>query len=188
MKLFLLFCRTLCLATSIVAFQPLGGFSCCIQHTHVYSSEASFQLIHPKKYICRCVCSTNIGFSVEKKCLGLSVGYVLCTTYVCTWYQQALRCQLRGRPFHPWAGRLRFSGEAHPGPATFTLSSSFSYGAGLQSESRLLLCCTSERFVANCGVGPSTREQGDSACLVTPTQHQRRQHKAVVSLVGRPPK
>ena len=22
------------------------------------------------------------------------------------WYQRALRCQLRGRPFHPWAGRL----------------------------------------------------------------------------------
>ena len=50
---------------------------------------------------------------------------------------RALRCQLRGRPFHPWAGRLRFSGEAHPGPATLTQSSSFSCGAGLQSESRL---------------------------------------------------
>ena len=45
------------------------------------------------------------------------------------WYQRALRCQLRGRPFHPWAGRLRFSGEAHPGPATLTQSSSFSCGA-----------------------------------------------------------
>ena len=69
------------------------------------------------------------------------MGYVLCTTYVCTWYQRALRCQLRGRPFHPRAGRLRFSGEAHPGPATLTQSSSFSCGAGLQSENRLLLCC-----------------------------------------------
>ena len=58
-----------------------------------------------------------------------------------TWYQRALRCQLRGRPFRPWAGRPRFSGEAHPGPATLTQSSSFSCGAGLQSESRLLLCC-----------------------------------------------
>ena len=58
-----------------------------------------------------------------------------------TWYQRALRCQLRGRPFHPWAGRLRFSDEAHPGPATLTQSNSFSCGAGLQSESRLLLCC-----------------------------------------------
>ena len=57
------------------------------------------------------------------------------------WYQRALRCQLRGRPFHPWAGRLCFSGEAHPGPATLTQRSSFSCGAGLQSESRLLLCC-----------------------------------------------
>ena len=57
------------------------------------------------------------------------------------WYQRALRCQLRRRPFHPWAGRLRFSGEAHPGPATLTQSSSFSCGAGLQIESRLLLCC-----------------------------------------------
>ena len=45
------------------------------------------------------------------------------------WYQRTLRCQLRGRPFHPWAGRLRFSGEAHPGPVTLTQSSSFSCGA-----------------------------------------------------------
>ena len=35
-----------------------------------------------------------------------------------TSYQRALRCQLRGPPLHPWAGRPRFSGEAHPGPAT----------------------------------------------------------------------
>ena len=33
---------------------------------------------------------------------------------------------------------------------------------------------TSERFVANCGVGPSARGQGDSASLVKPTQDQRR--------------
>ena len=33
---------------------------------------------------------------------------------------------------------------------------------------------TSERFVANCGVGPSTRGQGDPASLVKPTQDQRR--------------
>ena len=58
-----------------------------------------------------------------------------------TWYQRALPCQLRGRPFHPWAGRPRFSCEAHSGPATLTQSSRFSCGAGLQSESRLLLCC-----------------------------------------------
>ena len=32
---------------------------------------------------------------------------------------------------------------------------------------------TSERFVANCGVGPSTRRQADSASLVKPTQDQR---------------
>ena len=36
--------------------------------------------------VCGCVCSTNLGFSVEK-CLGFSVGYVLCT--VCIWYQPA---------------------------------------------------------------------------------------------------
>ena len=35
-------------------------------------------MIHPKKKVC--VCSTNLGFSV---------GYVLCTIYVCTWYQPA---------------------------------------------------------------------------------------------------
>ena len=33
---------------------------------------------------------------------------------------------------------------------------------------------TSERFVANSGVGPSTRGQGDPASLVKPTQVQRR--------------
>ena len=33
---------------------------------------------------------------------------------------------------------------------------------------------TSERFIANCGIGPSTRGQGDSASLVKPTQDQRR--------------
>ena len=33
---------------------------------------------------------------------------------------------------------------------------------------------TSERFVANGGVGPSTRGQADSASLVKPTQDQRR--------------
>ena len=40
----------------------------------------------PKKKICPCVCSTNLGFSVEKNVLVL-VGYVLCTG--CTWYQPA---------------------------------------------------------------------------------------------------
>ena len=28
------------------------------------------------------MCSTNLGFSVKKECLGFSVGYVLCTTYI----------------------------------------------------------------------------------------------------------
>jgi len=65
-----------------------------------------------------CVCSTNLGFSVEKVVLALVWGtYYVPHTYV-------------------------------PG--------------------------TSERFVANCGVGPSTRGQGDSASLVKPTQDQRR--------------
>ena len=64
------------------------------------------------------VCSTNLGFSVDKICLGFSVGtYYVPHTYV-------------------------------PG--------------------------ISERFVANCGVGPSTRGRGDSASLVKPTQDQRR--------------
>ena len=43
------------------------------------------------------------------------------TEHVCTWYHRALRCQLRGRPFHPWAGRLCFSGETHLGPEKFLL-------------------------------------------------------------------
>ena len=33
---------------------------------------------------------TNLGFSVEKTNLGFSVGDVLCTRYVCTWYQPSL--------------------------------------------------------------------------------------------------
>ena len=33
------------------------------------------------------VCSTNIVFSVENTNLVFSVGYVLCASYVCTWYQ-----------------------------------------------------------------------------------------------------
>ena len=82
---------------------------------------------------------------VWKNCLGFSLGYQRAPgtsdKKKRNWYQRALRCQLRGRPFHPWAGRLRFSGEAHPGPATLAQSSSFSCGAGLQSESRLLMCC-----------------------------------------------
>ena len=110
---------------------------------------------------------------------------------VCTWYQRALRCQLRGRPFHPWAGRLRFSGEAHPGLATLTQSSSFSCGAGLQSESRLLLCCAPavymlaadaavaaavfslEHLISYCNhtkrcFGPTSRGQGRRLCHAMP--------------------
>ena len=65
-----------------------------------------------------CVCSTNLGFSVEKNVLVLVWGtYYVPHTYV-------------------------------PG--------------------------TSERFVASCGVGPSTRGQGDPASLVKPTEDQRR--------------
>ena len=72
---------------------------------------------------------------------GTSERLVPAKTKQNAWYQRVLRCQLRGRPFHPWAGRLRFTGEAHPGPATLTQSSTSSCGAGLRSESRLLLCC-----------------------------------------------
>ena len=54
-----------------------------------------------------------------------------------TWYQRALRCQFRGRPFHPWAGRPRFTGEAHPGPATLSQRSSFSCGASLHRRLHL---------------------------------------------------
>ena len=44
----------------------------------------------PKKMFARVpVCSTNLGFSVEDTNLGFSVGYVLCASYVCTWYQPA---------------------------------------------------------------------------------------------------
>ena len=101
-------------------------------------------------------------------------------------YQRALRGQLRGRPFHPWAGRLRFSGAA-----TLTQSTSFSCGAGLQSESRLLLCCAPvvymlaadaavaaavfslEHLVSYCNhtkrcFGPTSRRQGRRLCDAMP--------------------
>ena len=42
-----------------------------------------------KKSVRLCGCSTNLGFSGENTNLGFSVGYVLCTIYVCTWYQPA---------------------------------------------------------------------------------------------------
>ena len=101
-----------------------------------------------KKSVRVCACLTNLGFSVEKnvlvlgwkKYLGFSAGYQRAPgtseKKKNAWYQRALRYQLRGRPFHPWAGRPRFSGAA-----TLTQSSSFSCRAGLQSESRQLLCC-----------------------------------------------
>ena len=77
----------------------------------------------PQKNPSVCVCSTDLGFSVEKGCLGFSVGY-----------QRA--------------------------PGT--------------SKKKNRTPGTSERFVANCRVGPSTGGQGDSASLVKPTQDQRR--------------
>ena len=48
------------------------------------------------------------------------------------------------------------------------------YNIGLHPTKKKKTPGTSERFVANCGVGPSTRGQGDSASLVKPTQDQRR--------------
>ena len=122
---------------------------------------------------------------------GTSERLVPAKTKQNAWYQRVLRCQLRGRPFHPWAGRLRFSGEAHPGPATLTQSSSFSCGAGLQSESRLLLCRAPavymlaaddavaaavfglEHLISYCNYtkrsfGPTSRGQGRRLCHAMP--------------------
>ena len=91
-----------------------------------------------KRYCCRTLRQYDTRYLVRTYNIGLHPPQKKTQN---AWYQRALRCQLRGRPFHPWEGRLRFSGEAHPGPAALTQSSSFSCGAGLQSESRLLLCC-----------------------------------------------
>ena len=89
--------------------------------------------------VCTYVCFLVL---VWKNCLGFSVGYQRAPSTSekkkNAWYQRALRCQLRGRPFHP----LRFSGAA-----TLTQSSSFSCGAGLQSESRLLRCCAATVYM-----------------------------------------
>ena len=112
----------------------------------------------PKKNLSVSVCVRLILVLVWKKIVlvvvwGTSERLVPAKKKQNAWYQRALRCQLRGWPFHPWAGRLRFSGEAHPGPATLAQSSSFSCGAGLQSESRLLLCCA-----------PVTRDHATHVC------------------------
>ena len=48
------------------------------------------------------------------------------------------------------------------------------YNIGLHPPPQKRTPGTSERFVANSGVGPSTRGQGDPASLVKPTQVQRR--------------
>ena len=48
------------------------------------------------------------------------------------------------------------------------------YNIGLHPPPQKKTPGTSERFVANCGVGPSTRGQGNPASLVKPTQDQRR--------------
>ena len=92
------------------------------------------------------VCSNKLGFSVENTHLGFSVGYVLCASYVCTWYQPADHSMV---------------------PGTYV-----QYRATSQEKKKTP--GTSECFVANCGVGPSTRGQGDSASLVKPNQDQRR--------------
>ena len=99
------------------------------------------------------MCSTNLGFSGENTNLGFSVGYVLCASYVCTWYQPVDHSMVSGTRYvvlRTW------------------------YNIGLHEKKNKKIPGTSERFVANCGVGPSTRGQGDSASLVKPTQDQRR--------------
>ena len=134
-------------------------------------------------------------YHIQKNCLGVSVGYQRAPgtseKKKNAWYQRALRCQLRGRHFHPWAGRLRFSGEAHLGPAALTQSSSFSSGVGLQIESQLLLCCAPavymladapavaaavfgfEHLISYCNYtkrsfGPTSRGQGRRLCHAMP--------------------
>ena len=110
------------------------------------SRQTTVWYIPPKTFARVRVCSTNLGYSGENTNLGFSVGYVLCTSYVCTWYQPADHSMV---------------------PGTYV-----QYRA--TSKNKKKTPGTSERFVANCGVGPSTRGQGDSASLVKPTQDQRR--------------
>ena len=73
---------------------------------------------------------------VWKNCLGFSVGYQRAPGTSDKTKERLVPASASlptaGSALHPWAGPLRFSGEAHPGPATLTQSSSFSCGAGLQ--------------------------------------------------------
>ena len=61
----------------------------------------------PKKKlrVCACararVCSINIGFNGENTNLGFSVGYVLCASYICTWYQPADHSMVPGTCYIP---------------------------------------------------------------------------------------
>ena len=59
---------------------------CCVGGSFIRAKRVS-NLYIPKK---KSVCSTNFGFCLEKINLGFSVGDVLCTRFVCTWYQPSL--------------------------------------------------------------------------------------------------
>ena len=167
-------------------------------------------LVHVRTCAIMLVLVCGIMYHIEKDCLGFSAGYQRAPgtseKKKNAWYQRELRRQLRGRPFHPWAGRFRFSGEAHPGPATFTQSSSFSCGAGLQSESRLLLCCAPavymladaapvaaavfglEHLISYCNYtkrsfGPTSRGQGRRLCHAMPNYRPGEVPEAAASLL-----
>ena len=63
------------------------------QNRHLFERSEFLIDTSPKKSlrVCPCVvCLTYVGFSVGYPInIGLSVGYVSCTRYVCTWYQPA---------------------------------------------------------------------------------------------------
>ena len=60
--------------------------------------------------VCPCaVCSTYLGFSGDNTNLGFSVGYVLCTRCVCTWYHvRSIACI--NLPMGPERGRSTIDG------------------------------------------------------------------------------
>ena len=149
------------------------------------------------------MCSSNLGFTVDTTNLGFSVGYVLFSTFVpgisrqtTVWYQ--VRTYNIG--LHPTSQKkvyararklfvrvifvllrktLIYVRTSYQHVCTWYQPADHSMVPGTYVQYRATskkkkTPGTSERFVANCGVGPSTLGQGDSTSLVKPTQDQRR--------------
>ena len=70
------FRRTYLMADTVQQFVPSAVPATFFALLFIRAKRVSnWYLVHPPKKIRPCVCSTNLGFSVEKYCLGVSVRY-----------------------------------------------------------------------------------------------------------------